>query len=417
MPTIAYIANEFPNAVEWYVADEIRELRRRGIKVVPCSAVAARAESVPENERELWRETLPVRPFGGLLVLRAAVLCICKARILADLLSRVAWSGTEPLGRRIRALGHTLLGTVYALRLRGAGVDHIHAHHGFYASWIAMVAARLLNIPFSLTLHGSDLLLHPAYLDVKLKHCAFCRTISEFNRRHILKSFPSVPAEKILVRQLGVDVPAATLTELRDPSAEQPLKLLAVGRLHSVKNHQFLIRACYLLRACGVRVQCLIVGDGPERPALQFLIAELQLCETVSLIGAVPRQEIDCYYEMADLVVLTSRSEGIPLVLMEAMARARLVLAPAITGISELVIEGKTGFLYQPEDLEGFVWRVEQIGRSLRALDGVRRGARERVRKHFERTDNLRRFVDAFVERLSEKKAVAASENPVLQQI
>jgi colanic acid/amylovoran biosynthesis glycosyltransferase len=178
-----------------------------------------------------------------------------------------------------------------------------------------------------------------------------------------------------------------------------------------------LIRACYLLRACGVRVQCLIVGDGPERPALQFLIAELQLCETVSLIGAVPRQEIDCYYEMADLVVLTSRSEGIPLVLMEAMARARLVLAPAITGISELVIEGKTGFLYQPEDLEGFVWRVEQIGRSLRALDGVRRGARERVRKHFERTDNLRRFVDAFVERLSEKKAVAASENPVLQQI
>ena len=83
-------------------------------------------------------------------------------------------------------------------------------HHGYFASWIAMVAARLLGIRYSMTLHGSDLLLHGAYLDIKLKHCEFCVTVSEFNRRFILEHYADVEAEKILVQRMGVDFFPAT---------------------------------------------------------------------------------------------------------------------------------------------------------------------------------------------------------------
>jgi colanic acid/amylovoran biosynthesis glycosyltransferase len=417
MPTVAYIANEFPTTVEWYISEEVRELRRRGVTVVACSAARPASTSLSREESDLAEETLYLRPVKLGDMMAAGALCIRNAWALQDLFLRVAWEGHEPLARRLRALAHTLLGAVLARRLRDAGVEHIHAHHGYYASWIAMVAARLLGIRFSLSLHGSDLLVNGSYLDVKLEHSEFCRTISEFNRQHILVNFPMVPAKKILVERLGVDVPVATVAEVREDNDPRPLRLLAVGRLHAVKNHQFLVRACYLLRESGVAAECWIVGEGPERRGLEFLIGELHLEDTVRLVGAVSREQVGRYYEWADLAVLTSRSEGIPLVLMEAMARARVVLAPAITGIPELVIDGKTGFLYQPGDLEGFVWRVDQIGRSLRALSGVRRTAREHVRLHFERKQNLQKFAGAFLERIGRTGAVSADENPVLQQV
>ena len=159
--------------------------------------------------------------------------------------------GREPPARRLRALLHTLLGACYALKLQGRGVEHIHVHHGYFASWIAMVAARLLDIDYSVTLHGSDLLLHGAYLDTKLRHCSFCVTVSEFNRRFILEHYPEVEAGKnrgpahgsgfVFVRACDFSIAA------RQPESEC-LTMLAVGRLHPVKDHAFLLRACHELK-------------------------------------------------------------------------------------------------------------------------------------------------------------------------
>src|SRR5438876_11996786 len=119
-------------------------------------------------------------------LLREAWLCLRNAMLLGDLCLRVLIRGRESPLRRLRAVLHTWLGAYYALSLQGRGVTHIHVHHGYFASWVAMVAARLLGINFSMTLHGSDVLLHPADLDTKRKNCNFCRTISECNRQYIL---------------------------------------------------------------------------------------------------------------------------------------------------------------------------------------------------------------------------------------
>ena len=413
MITVAYLSNEFPAAVEPYVGQEIQELRRRGVKVIVCSVRRSRdsVDSVPVSAGE----TLYLQPLRVRQVLHAVCLCLRNLMLLGDLLLRVLICGSESPSRRLRALLHTWLGAYYALSLRGRGVSHIHVHHGYFASWVAMVAARLLGIDFSMTLHGSDLLLHAAYLDTKLKNCNFCRTISEFNRRYILKNYPDVDPAKIDVCRLGVEAVSRAIPVMR--ARPERFVMLAVGRLHAVKDHAFLIRACRILKERGFGFLGIIVGEGPERAALQLLIRDLELGSQVQLLGHCCREELDDLYSISDLVVLTSRSEGIPLVLMEAMTRGKVVLAPAITGIPELVIDGKTGFLYPPGSLNDFVAKVEMIRQSQANLLAIRCAARQHVEEHFNRKKNVAAFVDVFLQRLNRKVQCQTDENPVLQQI
>lgn len=406
MITVAYLANCFPVSIEPYVGEEIRELQRRGIRVIAGSVRKARAES---QVRSYSHEILSVQPLRIGTLLRAVALATTRWKELAGVLRRVLTKGDESFQRRWKALLHTGLGAYYAVQLQNCKVDHIHVHHGYFGSWIAMVAARLLGVSYSLTLHGSDLLVHGAYLDTKLKHCRFCTTISEYNRRYILENFRGVEAEKVNVSRLGVDIPDR-IDGSRDDfrSAEAPIRLLAVGRLHRVKDHAFLIRACAQLRDCGVKFECVIAGDGPERGSLVSLIREKRLEDRVTLPGHVLTATVDALYRHADAVVLSSRSEGIPLVLMEAMARSKPVLAPAITGIPELVIPGKTGFLYAAGDAEDFVQKVllleklirKSHGAAVGRLDWIVHAARLQILHNYDRRQNLSRFCDQFLDRI-----------------
>jgi len=405
MPTIAYLANIFPSPVEPYVFEEIRELRRRRIEVLPCSARMPYLESLNQDLQSLAHETLCLGEIQWRAIAQALWMLLRRFRDLRCFWARALFLGAESPRRRLRTIVHTLLGIYLTVLLRPRRVEHIHVHHGYFSSWIAMVAAHLLGIEFSMTLHGSDLLLHPAYLDLKLKKCSFCLTVSEFNKRHLLAKHRSIPPEKVLVHRLGVDLPTVMVipAERRNDS----LMLLAVGRLHAVKDHAFLIRACGILRDMGIRFRCFIAGEGPERLALERLIADLQLGDEVKLLGHVERSRLADYYARADLVALTSRSEGLPLVLMEAMAYGKLVLAPAITGIPELVIDGQTGFLFQPGSLEDFVSRVEETISS--SFPEIRRAARRHVRLNFHRQSNLISFGDLFSQRLAAPRSGARS--------
>lgn len=398
MPTIAYLANLFPSSLEPYVVEEIRELRKRGVSVIPCSVRRA-GPGLSEDLKAWTGETVYLEPLQFRLLLRAGWLCVRKISRLKGFFLRTLSRKTST-EHRLRALLHTLLGAYYALLLEKHQLKHIHVHHGYFGSWIAMVAARILGIPFSMTLHGSDLLIHAAYLDTKLKECQFCVTVSEFNRQHILEAYPETDPATIFVRRMGVDCHApAARPRLRD-SVDSPLTILAVGRLHPVKNYAFLVRACHLMKSRGLRFMCSIVGEGPERPYLEKLIRDLHLELEIRLHGQLTRHEVDQHYEKADLIVLTSHSEGIPLVLMEAMAGGKVVLAPAITGIPELVIDGRTGFLYQAGSLEDFVAQVELIVAARAALTPVRQAAREQVLQHFNREKNLAAFCDLLLSQL-----------------
>jgi glycosyltransferase involved in cell wall biosynthesis len=407
---IAYLSNQFPSPVEPYVWDEIRELRKRGVTVVPCSVRRAHRDSSFDSQlSRAAEESFYLQPLQLRLLLSAACTCVKQFSNLR-VFSRRILHGNESLSRRVRALAHTFLGAYYAHLLAELGADHIHVHHGYFSAWIAMVAARLLNIDFSMTLHGSDLLLHAPYLDLKLESCKFCLTVSDYNRRHILQHYPRVDPGKIIVHRLGVDPGESQESAPRS----HPFVMLSVGRLHAVKNHAFLLRACRALKDRGLDFLCLIAGEGPERPALERLLDRLHLRGHVQLLGHIPHAQLDHYYSGADLVVLTSHSEGIPLALMEAMAHSRIVLAPSITGIPELVLDGQTGFLSPPGSLTDFLDKVETVHALRGRLGAVERAARAHVLTNFNRSKNLARFGDLFLARLAPMEH-ARNEDPVLQ--
>jgi len=397
------------------VVDEIGEFRKRGIDVVVCSVLRPVATTADELGPS-GKDVLYLLPLAAWLSARATWLWIRQFWRLRDLWLRIL-SGDEPASRKLKTLPHTWLGAYLALQLRDRAVEHIHVHHGYFASWIAMVAARLLGIRFSITLHGSDLLLHQAYLDLKLAQCLFCATISDFNRNYVLGRYPQVAAEKILVQRMGVDCVRAVADPILPNPPRPRLNLLAVGRLHPVKDHAFLVRACRLLKDRGGQFCCAIAGDGPERDRLQRLIHDLDLEAEVHLLGQVQHEDLVALYRQADLVVLTSQSEGIPLVLMEAMSLAKPVLAPAITGIPELVADGKTGFLYRAGSLSGFVERLEMIRDTYSGLGPLCQAARQQVIENFNREKNLAAFCEVFLSRLGQSEETQSCEDPLLQQI
>ncbi len=412
------------------MGEEIQELRQRGVELIAGSVRKRDAAQCGHVGADSEAEILSLQPLRLLRLLRALGFAASRWERIAGLMTRILLRGKESPRRRLKALLHTWLGAYYAGLLRERGVTHIHAHHGYFGSWIAMTAARLLGVSFSLTLHGSDLLRDGVYLETKLKNCRFCVTISEYNRRYILEHFPAIDPGKIVVSRLGTDAPEHAGSRHRFSGSPHPFTLLAVGRLHAVKDHAFLVRACARLRDQGLDSECLIAGEGPERRRLEVLIRENRLQRRVTLLGHVPRSQIDSLYRRADVVALTSRSEGIPLVLMEAMARGTIVLAPAITGIPEIVVGGKTGFLYQPGVLEDFVARIFFLQQLMRAEDGntvsrldwIRHAARVQVLHNFSRGINLARFGDRFLQRIvtaefSPQDWSSPHEDFVLQQI
>jgi colanic acid/amylovoran biosynthesis glycosyltransferase len=428
--TVAYLANQFPAVVEPYVGEEIQELRRRGVEII--SGTVRKPDAAPHgsNDGESDSEILSLQPLRLLSLLRAVGFAAWRWQRIAGLVTRIFWQGNESPKQRLKAMLHTWLGAYYAVLLRGRGVDHIHVHHGYFGSWVAMVAARLLGVSFSLTLHGSDLLLDGAYLDTKLKNCRFCLTISEYNRRYILQHFPAMDPSRIVVSRLGVDAPEQVEVPRKAHRTRHTFSLLAVGRLHAVKDHAFLVRACARLRDCGMDFECAIAGEGPERRRLESLIRENELQNRLTLLGHVPRRQMDSLYRRADLVLLTSRSEGIPLVLMEAMVRGKIVLAPSITGIPEIVVDEGTGFLYAPGVLGDFVARILLIhqlmrgedGKAVSRLDWMRHAARLQVLHNFSRRKNLTRFGDRFLQLVATHEFAAHDWSPphedfVLQQI
>jgi colanic acid/amylovoran biosynthesis glycosyltransferase len=422
MTTIAYIANEFPSPLEPYVLDEITELRRCGLQVICCSGKRVSPNDLSLLERAVWKETRFFQPLSDDEVVRAMRRLASDRHTLWQLLRPLLWErgaspGLSTCVRRVRTLGHTVMGAALAEELAPLAVEHIHAHHGYFASWMALAAARLLGIGFSFTLHGSDLLQRADLLSAKLRACEFCVTISDFNRQHILRNYPSTPSEKIIVQRLGVDrvlpwpAPAPAVAE----ENHRRFCLLSVGRLHRVKDYPFLIKACAALRDQGLDFLCWIVGDGPERPALERQIMASGLQGRVYLIGQVPRADLPGYYRYADLAVMTSKSEGIPVVLMEAMAHEKLVLAPAITGIPELVEHQRTGFLYQPGSLPDFVSAVSWIQANKASLAGIQHAAAASIAASYNRQRNLHAFAEQFLARIEQSDGDHA--HPLLQQV
>ena len=240
-----------------------------------------------------------------------------------------------------------------ALQIQARGIRHLHAHFGTQAATIARLAARFAGVSYSFTAHAKDIYHHyaePVNLAAKIADAAFTITVSDYNLAHLKHEYPSdAPIYRIYN---GLDL--AQFPYL--PPQNRPPRILAVGRLVEKKGFPDLIDAIATLRERGIHCTCDIIGDGNQREALAAQITRLQLEDRVRLLGNHSQAEVKAHIQQAAMLIAPcvisadGDRDGLPTILVEAMALGTPCISTNIVGIPELIRDQSTGLLAPPND-------------------------------------------------------------------
>lgn len=294
-------------------------------------------------------------------------------------------------GRGRRGLDDFMRAGWLAEQLRVDGVAHLHTHFISTPADIAELVKRLSALPFSLSAHAKDIYLSsPADLQRKLESALFTVTCTEFNRQTLASI---APRAAIHCMYHGID--HGLFHPQHRVAAETVPLILSVGRLREKKGLDTLIEACRLLRGCGQAFRCEIVGYGDQQDRLQALIVQHRLAGHVFLIGKLAREQVIERYARAAVYVQPSRiaadgdRDGIPNVLLEAMAMGLPVVASRVSGIPELVGHCRNGLLVEPDDPKDLADAVRRLLQQPQVCAELGRAARETVTGHFDNDRNL----------------------------
>jgi glycosyltransferase involved in cell wall biosynthesis len=393
---VGYVLKMFPRFSETFVLREMLELERRGARLV--------AFSLKPPDEPLWQP--------GLERLAAPILVIPRlagAGLLAHLWSHAWCCARRPRryaaalrfarGRRSRSAWRKFLLAAWVAREgERRGVRHFHAHFASGPARLAKFASLLGGAPFSFTAHAKDLYWagHQHGRNHKLKKrvrlAAFVASISDCNRRFIEGLGFKVPRRRLVTIYNGLDLeewrwerPAG-----RPLVAEDPPLLLAVGRLVEKKGFHDLVEACARLRERGVAFRCVIAGAGPQRPSLEAHVRAQGLEPWVELPGPVPQDRLRALFRRAAALVQPSLvgadgdRDGIPTVILEAMALGLPVVATPVSGIGEAITHGESGLLSPPRDPGGLAEAIRAVLADEGLCARLSAAARARMEERFD---------------------------------
>lgn len=404
MQRLAYLISRYPAVSHTFILREICELRRLGIEVCPISinppdrpAENLTSEERAEAERTFFVKSAPPAQLAG-AVLRSALLCpmgVCRGLLLAFQLG-----GLNPKDVLMR-LFYLFEALVAGDWMRRQKLRHLHVHFATPAATVALFVRRVFGVPFSLTVHGPDEFYNVEHyhLAEKIRAATFLCCIGRYCRSQLMKLSEPHHWPKLELSPLGVD--SARFQNERPAGSGSVTRILCVGRLVPAKGQAVLLAAIRLLVDKGRRVELLLAGDGPDRLRLEALATEYGVHSQCEFSGSVNPDRVQALYARADVFVLPSFAEGIPVVLMEAMAMGIPCVSTTVNGISELIESGKQGLLVPPSDAEALCAAIERLidDGALRA--SIREAARARVMSHYELSTNVRRLSEIFRARLS----------------
>lgn len=386
---VAYVMSRFPKLTETFILAELVAMGRLGVAVELHPLLRQRGEPV-QPAAEAWVERAHFLPFVSWSILRSQSRFLRDPRrrrrylrAFADML-RGTWRSPNFL---LGGLGIFPKTVHMALDMVDEGVEHVHCHFANHPALAGWLIHRLTGIPYSFTAHGSDLHVDRTMLATKVAEAAFVVTISRDNQAVIESTSGVASAGKVEVIHCGVDPNAFRPVER---SVDGPLRIVAVGTLHEVKGQAHLIDACRRLRDRGVPFSCRFIGDGPDREALAARIERDGSGDHVTLAGRMTTDAVASELARADVLVAPSvptssgKREGIPVVLMEAMASALPVVASRLSGIPELVTDGVDGLLVSPGDDEALADALERLAREPDLRVRLGEAGRETVLRAFD---------------------------------
>jgi len=339
---VCYFVSEYPAVSHTFIRREIAELEKNGVSVLRISLRRDRGDLVdPADHAERGRTTylfeqgsleyVPALMFAGPRRLFRALL------VMIHMMKR----SSRP---RLYHIAYFVEALLVAKWSREQHVGHIHAHFGTNGAEVAMLAHLLSDIPYSFTVHGPDEFDKPEYLGLaeKVKHAAFVCGVSSFTRSQLCRWIAPEHWPKIALVRCGLD---SAFTDPPPKTEIAPATMLTVGRLSGQKGQLILLTALAALAREGVRFKMIIAGDGPIRPLLERRIRELGLEDRVELTGWVSNMQVRSLMLKSRVIVMPSFAEGLPVVLMEALALGRPVITTYVAGIPELVTDRICGWL------------------------------------------------------------------------
>lgn len=395
---IAYILSMFPALSETFILREILELRRRGVEIrihslKPCSDAIVHPEAKTLVAEGRVQYASPAR---GLL--RFAGLALRHPRrvwgAMADFRRSFTGSGLS-LAKSFTSMA---LAADLIPALRAQGITHIHAPWATYPSTAAWFCSRLAGFSFSFTARAHDLFLEDHGLAVKLREARFTQTITEYNRSLIRRRFPDPEPKPLHVIHSALDL--GDFNARRAPV--QPSLILSIGRMVEMKGFPDLIDACALMRDQGISFQCLIIGRGPLRQALQRRIEMRELQHWVRIEDPMPQAGIRRLLSQASCFVLPcvtaadGDQDGIPNVLMEAMAARVPVVSCPTSGVPELVQHGRTGLLAEARNPHSLAFQVRKLLHDPELGLRLAEAGRLKVEDEFNIRKNAARLADLF---------------------
>lgn len=356
---IAYLTSEHPKFSHTFIQREIAALRAKGEAILTCATRRPPEEALtgPEERAEyertfaiMERARNPLRLIGDIAVV--------KLTRFGGVLSALKLAFTERapgLRGLIYAFIYLTEAMVLARRLRRENARRLHVHFANAACTVGMLAARILGVPYSFTLHGpSDFLdVETSRLAAKLSRAEFVACISGYARGRAMAHLPEAAHAKLHIIHCGVQ--PARYADAPPPTGKG---LLFVGRLAEVKGVPLLLEAFRRLRPGHPDATLTIVGDGELRQALE---GEAEGVDNVRFTGAIGQADVAAELARSAIFILPSFAEGVPVVLMEAMAAGRPVVATRITGVPELVEDGVSGVLIEPGDVEALTAAIEGL--------------------------------------------------------
>ena len=397
MAKIAYLAPEIPALSATFVYEEINALRSLGVQVFSFSvrkpvAMAKDENYLIENTEYLYS----INP-----IIQLTIGCV-KSMKLPGRKRALRWLfrdivSTGIFGKNsLKLLYQFSAAAIFSEKLIKNNIDHLHIHFAHVPTQIGMYASALSNVKFTVTAHANDIFQRGLLLKEKAERSAGFFTISEYNKNFL--SSLGVDDRKLKVVRCGYAF--ADIIDLPKINNKSGYKLGVLGRLVEKKGIDVLVLAIRSLLDHGLAVDLYIAGNGPLRHDLEALVEHENLKENVVFLGGISHSDVPAFFDSLDLFVLPCKKDengdmdGIPVVLMEAMARGVPVISTKISGIPELVIDGETGLLAKPGDVSDL---ADKIRASLTLVPATRKRqekAIKHVREEFSQSSNVKKLLD-----------------------